>query len=251
MSEMDSSGPVDRYLDQLFDRLTGTGGAGRRALAEAEDHLRTGVADAVAAGTTQYEAERRAVAQFGDADGFARRLRRAHGPHPLRVLLSSVWLLAGLALAALSVSFLLTGADRVFETWLHPTCKGCLDPGPDLRNLFLSGVGYAAAAAVVLVGRVVARRRAALPPSAGQLPAITAALSAVAALACWLVFGPTGLLPIDDAIGGYGPGLLFSGAAFLTNGAAALAAVAWAIVRWRRGTGTAESARTAAAPLEA
>ena len=30
---------VDRYLDALFDRLAGTGAAGRRALAEAEDHL--------------------------------------------------------------------------------------------------------------------------------------------------------------------------------------------------------------------
>jgi hypothetical protein len=31
---------TDRYLDEMFDRLAGTGGAGRRALVEAEDHLR-------------------------------------------------------------------------------------------------------------------------------------------------------------------------------------------------------------------
>jgi hypothetical protein len=43
-------GPVDRYLDDLFDALAGTGGAGRRALAEAEDHLRAATADRMADG---------------------------------------------------------------------------------------------------------------------------------------------------------------------------------------------------------
>lgn len=30
---------IERYLDEFFDRLAGQGAAGRRALAEAEDHL--------------------------------------------------------------------------------------------------------------------------------------------------------------------------------------------------------------------
>jgi len=50
---------VERYLDGMFDRLAGTGGAGRRALAEAEDHLRAAVADARAAGLPAGEAEQR------------------------------------------------------------------------------------------------------------------------------------------------------------------------------------------------
>jgi hypothetical protein len=30
---------IERYLDELFDQLAGTGAAGRRALMEAEYHL--------------------------------------------------------------------------------------------------------------------------------------------------------------------------------------------------------------------
>jgi hypothetical protein len=39
---------VDRYLDEMFDRLAGTGSAGRRALAETEDHLRASAAAGMA-----------------------------------------------------------------------------------------------------------------------------------------------------------------------------------------------------------
>ena len=42
--ELLPDGPAERYLDALFDRLTGTGNAGRRSMAEAEDHLRTAAA---------------------------------------------------------------------------------------------------------------------------------------------------------------------------------------------------------------
>src|SRR6476659_4613606 len=37
---------IERYLDELFDQLAGTGAAGRRALLEAEYHLRAVAADA-------------------------------------------------------------------------------------------------------------------------------------------------------------------------------------------------------------
>ena len=36
---MSPQGAIDAYLDRLFDHLAGTGGRGRRILAEAEDHL--------------------------------------------------------------------------------------------------------------------------------------------------------------------------------------------------------------------
>ena len=38
---------IERYLDELFDQLAGTGAAGRRALMEAEYHLRAVGADAL------------------------------------------------------------------------------------------------------------------------------------------------------------------------------------------------------------
>jgi hypothetical protein len=69
---------IDTYLDELFDRLAGSGTAGRRALAEAEDHLRSAAAEAVAAGVPLDVAERKAVARFGPADRFATALLAAH-----------------------------------------------------------------------------------------------------------------------------------------------------------------------------
>ena len=39
---------IEWYLDELFDQLAGTGAAGRRALMEAEYHLRAVGADAMA-----------------------------------------------------------------------------------------------------------------------------------------------------------------------------------------------------------
>jgi hypothetical protein len=41
---------IEWYLDELFDQLAGTGAAGRRALMEAEYHLRATAADAMARG---------------------------------------------------------------------------------------------------------------------------------------------------------------------------------------------------------
>ena len=56
---------IERYLDELFDRLAGQGAAGRRTLAEAEDHLRAAAADAVASGLPADRAEHDAVSRFG------------------------------------------------------------------------------------------------------------------------------------------------------------------------------------------
>jgi len=68
---MTDGGPVDRHLDLMFDRLGGTGSAGRRMLAEAEDHLRSAAEEARARGLDDEAAEREAVARFG---------RRVDGP---------------------------------------------------------------------------------------------------------------------------------------------------------------------------
>lgn len=234
MSESDPSGPVDRYLDELFDRLNGTGGVGRRALAEAEDHLRTATADAVQRGTPPAEAEREAVTRFGAASSFAGPLRRVQRRGPLGVLLSSGWLLVGLGLAALSAVYLLTGLDRAIETSLHPCTARCVPAGTD--SLLGTGIVLAAVAAAVLVGRVLARRRTDLPSSATWLPVVAAVLGALAAVAAWNVFSPIGLLDIDQYVPGSdgSPGPYFSGMGTVTGVAACLAAAAWAVVQHRR-----------------
>ena len=41
---------IEWYLDELFDQLAGTGAAGRRALMEAEYHLRAAAAGAMTRG---------------------------------------------------------------------------------------------------------------------------------------------------------------------------------------------------------
>jgi hypothetical protein len=69
---------VDALLDKLFDELAGAGGPGRRTLAEAEDHLRTAVAEGVERGLPPVEAEADAVRRFGDPRTFAAAIKRAH-----------------------------------------------------------------------------------------------------------------------------------------------------------------------------
>ena len=53
---------IEWYLDELFDQLAGTGAAGRRALLEAEYHLRAVAADAITRGLSQDQAEHEASA---------------------------------------------------------------------------------------------------------------------------------------------------------------------------------------------
>ena len=76
-------GPVERWLDEAFDRLAGTGSAGRRALAEAEDHLRAATAEAVVGGLGLEQAERQAVERFGTPEELVGPLRAAHRVAPV------------------------------------------------------------------------------------------------------------------------------------------------------------------------
>jgi hypothetical protein len=56
---------IEWYLDELFDQLAGTGAAGRRALMEAEYHLRAVAADAMTRGLPEDQAGHEAVSRFG------------------------------------------------------------------------------------------------------------------------------------------------------------------------------------------
>jgi hypothetical protein len=98
-------GPVERYLDRLFNLLTGSGGTGRRALIEAEDHLHEAVAAGVAAGMTQDESEAEALRKFGSPEEFVRGLLPDNSLSvALRRLLSSAVLLGAIGLIAIGVS---------------------------------------------------------------------------------------------------------------------------------------------------
>jgi hypothetical protein len=99
--------PIERLLDDLFDRLTGTGAAGRRALAEAEDHLTTAYTEGREAGLSDTDAAEQAVRRFGNPASVASALRTVHGGPPLRPLLSGAWLLTAFGLLAIGVSGLL------------------------------------------------------------------------------------------------------------------------------------------------
>jgi hypothetical protein len=97
--------PVDAYLDDLFDRLAGTGAPGRRALAEAEDHLRAATDDRVTLGLDRPAAEQAAVTAFGPAASLAAAIRAVHRPVAwLRPAIVAAWLAGGLGLLAVGAS---------------------------------------------------------------------------------------------------------------------------------------------------
>ncbi len=106
---VEPDGPVEHALDELFDGLAGTGREGRRTLAEAEDHLRSAVAEGEAAGLTGPQAERAAVDRFGPVSRVAAELRAVrNGPGEwLRPVFVGCWLAGGLGLLAVGASGLL------------------------------------------------------------------------------------------------------------------------------------------------
>jgi hypothetical protein len=100
--------PVEAYLDRLHVELsTIEPRQARHMMAEAEAHLRDAVADAMARGLDEPEAEAEAVRRFGDAAGVARAERRR--PRlpvavAVRALVSSGLLLGGLGAVAVGLS---------------------------------------------------------------------------------------------------------------------------------------------------
>jgi hypothetical protein len=103
-------GPVERCLDELFDQLAGTGAAGRRSMAEAEDHLRSATAAARSAGLTAVEAEHDAVQRFGDPAAVGAQLQTTHRGTGvvLRPLLAGAFVVGVIGLLAVGVSGLVS-----------------------------------------------------------------------------------------------------------------------------------------------
>ena len=158
---------IERYLDELFDQLAATGAPGKRALVEAEDHLRAAATEAMARGLPADRAEQEAVARFGSAAMVARRIRSAHGGGHLGQACSVAWLLTGLAAAGLGVAYL-AAASRL--GWQAPgrACTnllsaGCYFVGPVTHDI-QSALIAAAVGAVLLIGRWPAVRYAGLAP---------------------------------------------------------------------------------------
>jgi hypothetical protein len=108
---------VDRLLDNLFDDLSGTGAAGRRTLAEAEDHLRAAVADGVERGLPAEQAEAEAVRRFGETRPVAAGIRRAHLDlrTVARKAFTGTWVVGTVGLLTLGLSGALSEAfGRIF-----------------------------------------------------------------------------------------------------------------------------------------
>lgn len=103
---MNDHDAVERYLDDLFDELAGTGGAGRRSLAEAEDHLQTARDALIDRGVDDVTAAHEAVARFGEASRIAHDLRVVHRDLGglARQLVGGAWLLGAVGLVAIGLS---------------------------------------------------------------------------------------------------------------------------------------------------
>lgn len=71
---MTTESPIESYLDAMFERLDGSGPAGRRLLSEAEAHLYESAADGRARGLSDVAAEREAVERFGPVNVVTRRI---------------------------------------------------------------------------------------------------------------------------------------------------------------------------------
>ncbi len=222
---------VDQYLDRLFDRLSGTGAAGRRALAEAEDHLRLAAADGEAAGMATEQAEAEAVRRFGSPDRIVRAARRAgRGLWAFAAALSGAWLFAGLAVAMFGFAFAARVVDIVVLGWMHPdatpACGSssvlagptvCSETLPQLHLFLREGAAALAVAALILGVRTLLIRRGSLAAATGY--SISAIAVALLVLAVGPLLAPTGM--IDDTA----PGLPFGSVTFLTGVAVTTALV--------------------------
>jgi HAAS len=100
-----SGDPIEDYLDRLQAGLRTTPRETRRIIAEAEDHLRDGVADGQAAGLSEREAQEAAISSFGSVSAVVRAHQRRFPPAVVvGELVMAAWKLAGILLLAVAGS---------------------------------------------------------------------------------------------------------------------------------------------------
>ncbi len=220
---------VDKYLDDMFDRLSGTGEAGRRTLAETEDHLRMGIEEGLARHLSMHEAEHEAVARFGSPASIARQLRRSYRPRWWRPALTAAWLIASLGLVALGTSYLMSVIDAASPALLHSgrqsLCTGstgvaCAASASPWANV-VAGLVLLLTGLILLAAGWLAIHYAWLAAPGRRIRRLTAALFGVAGLGL-LVSPPLTGVPRMDGILGYQQGagwrvsLIASAVAMLT-----------------------------------
>jgi HAAS len=109
-------GPAARYLDDLADRLPGSGRSMRRTLAEVEDHLAEAAAAEQGPGVDQETAEAAAVARFGAPSEIASQLNRVEGwrlsRDVVRQLVSVCLFVGAVGMLAIGASSVLAVAAR-------------------------------------------------------------------------------------------------------------------------------------------
>ncbi|MGE5137268.1 MAG: permease prefix domain 1-containing protein [Gemmatimonadota bacterium] len=224
---------IEEYLDLLYAELRTSPPEARRILAEAEDHLREGMAEGLAAGMTGREAAGHAISSFGSVRAVVRAHERRRRPAVtlLASLAAAAWQLAATGLLAVGASGLVAavmnrtlgsgfvggapsaaglpaaacryylanwpGAHTCGQAWMLETASDAVT----LR--VLAGL----AGLVMLAGYLAARRRAPRVLPDGVVPAVAVTLfgTAGAALAWLSAAGPV-------AGGHGGPGSYLSGA---------------------------------------
>ncbi len=96
---------IEDYLDRLQASLRTTPRETRRIIAEAEDHLREGVADGRAAGLTEREAQEAAISSFGSVSAVVRAHQRRFPPAAvLGELVMAAWKLSWVLLLTVAAS---------------------------------------------------------------------------------------------------------------------------------------------------
>ena len=232
---------IERYLDDMFDRLGGLGPAGRRALAETEDHLRAAVADEVAKGVPEEQAEQEAVRRFGAPATVARQIRRANEGSAPRF--SSTWLMIGLTFVILALGYLSDAAQRVIQLQRHPeplpacptdSTSGfegpCSITASTTRADALAGVALLLVGIAVLVGRRLAMRYRGLAPAGRLFPLFAAVLFLLAT-----VIHPFITLPLSWLISlPFGSSPMMPHYTTLVLLLAAIVATVYGVVRYRR-----------------
>jgi hypothetical protein len=73
---------IEGYLDPLLTHLWGSAQDVRRILSETEEHLRDATAELAAAGASEADAQRQAIARFGDPGTLARWFSTRLAPVP-------------------------------------------------------------------------------------------------------------------------------------------------------------------------
>jgi len=259
-----SADPVEAYLDELADQLRSLPGSDlRRVLAEAEDHLRTGIAAFTADGISQEEATAQAIEAFGSPATVAGDVRRSHPSGLVGLALDAVRKLSLVAVAglcAIGLSGLLSDAggavfgksfiagDAPGVTYSAERCAYLLEYYPNAGTCeaaatahhFEEIVWYRLAAGVlgvigliallVLVRRGIAGRWL----RTGPLPATTAPVVAT------VLFGAAAAALCALGLMSVALGLENHAGSFLSDGTVATVAFAlsaWWLVRTVRGDG--------------